>query len=101
MESIGSPSVSKSNESLSGLWIGAFLITNLFLFVDEGYYDFRWMSNVGNWIAFALYLVMIFLVEYFFFKLIFRKTQGVMKSVYSVLSTIGVSVLFIIATFFI
>jgi len=38
-------------------------IFTLFLFcIDEGYYDFRWMRNIGNWIAFVPYLLLSYLL---------------------------------------
>lgn len=33
----------------------ALLVSLMLFYIDEGYYDFRWMSNVGNWIAFVVY----------------------------------------------
>ncbi len=36
--------------------IGIPLLLTLFLFyIDEGYYDFRWMQEPGNWVPFFLY----------------------------------------------
>ncbi len=37
-------------------FVPAFLGVNLLCYLDEGYRDFRWMREPGNWIAFALYL---------------------------------------------
>lgn len=37
------------------------LVITLFLFyIDEGFYDFRWMLNVGNWIVFLVYVAGIY-----------------------------------------
>lgn len=52
--------------------INAFLITQLLLFIDEGYYDFRWMKNLGNWIIFLLYTGVIFGVQSFFAFVVLR-----------------------------
>jgi hypothetical protein len=30
--------------------MSAFLVTMFFFYIDEGYYDFRWMKSAGNWI---------------------------------------------------
>ena len=36
------------------------LVYTLFLFyIDEGYNDFRWMNDLGNWIIFVVYLSVI------------------------------------------
>lgn len=37
--------------------INSFLITQFLFFIDEGYYNFRWMTNVGNWMVFGVYFV--------------------------------------------
>jgi hypothetical protein len=44
----------------------AFILTQVLFFIDEGFYDFRWMKSYGNWIVFALYVVVLTL----FFTLI-------------------------------
>ena len=37
----------------------------LFLFyIDEGYYSCQWMDNVGNWIMFAVYLLLVFPLQW-------------------------------------
>ena len=37
----------------------------MFLFyIDEGYYDFRWMRNAGNWLMFVVYLAFVFPIQW-------------------------------------
>jgi hypothetical protein len=37
------------------------IIFTLFLFyIDEGYYDFRWMKRAGNWVPFVIYVAIIY-----------------------------------------
>ncbi|WP_313807471.1 hypothetical protein [Flavobacterium sp.] len=43
------------NNELSTIYINAFLIAQFLFFIDEGYYDFRWMKDIGNWIVFFIY----------------------------------------------
>ena len=43
------------------LWI-SFLVTNFLFFIDEGYNDFRWMKDAGNWVVFFMYVVGIYAV---------------------------------------
>ena len=45
----------------------------MFLFyIDEGYYDFRWMKSIGNWIMFVIYSGGLFsgqiIIRYLFFR---------------------------------
>ncbi len=40
----------------------AFLVTQLLFFIDEGFYDFRWMKSLGNWIVFIPYLIAVYLL---------------------------------------
>lgn len=39
--------------------INSFLITQFLFFIDEGCYDFRWMTNIGNWLVFLFYFALI------------------------------------------
>ena len=40
------------------------IIITLFLcYIDEGYYNFKWMLNFGNWIAFFVYLSVIYVAQ--------------------------------------
>ena len=48
------------------LWvyiINALFITNILFFLDEGYYDLRWMGDFGNWIVFVFYAAAILGVQ--------------------------------------
>jgi hypothetical protein len=48
----------------------AILLTNFLFFIDEGFYSFQWMNNVGNWVAFALYVAVMVLFQWVTFLLI-------------------------------
>ncbi|CAM3596928.1 hypothetical protein [Flavobacterium saliperosum] len=39
--------------------INSFLISQFLFFIDEGNYNFRWMTNMGNWLIFLIYLALI------------------------------------------
>lgn len=38
----------------------AALITFALFFVDEGFFNFQWMRNGGNWIVFGIYFLILF-----------------------------------------
>jgi len=44
--------------------INSFLITQFLFFIDEGFYDFRWMTNSGNWLVFAFYFIVLTMILY-------------------------------------
>jgi len=48
------------NNTLSLSAINSFLISQFLFFIDEGFYDFRWMMSWGNWIIFAVYFLILF-----------------------------------------
>ncbi|MBL7815414.1 MAG: hypothetical protein JNL70_10395 [Saprospiraceae bacterium] len=35
----------------------AMLLTSYLFYIDEGYYNFDWTKNVGNWITFVFYSI--------------------------------------------
>lgn len=40
-------------------FIIANIITQFLFFMDEGWYDFRWMKSWGNWVAYLIYVLLI------------------------------------------
>lgn len=44
--------------------ISAVLITLFLFFIDEGYYSFKWMSDLGNWMIFFIYIAFILLGQF-------------------------------------
>ena len=40
--------------------INSFLISQFLFFIDEGFYDFRWMMSWENWVIFAIYFLILF-----------------------------------------
>lgn len=43
--------------------LNALMITLFLFYIDEGFYDFRWMLNFGNWIVFLVYVAAIYGVQ--------------------------------------
>lgn len=48
-------------------------------YVDEGYYDLRWMQNIGNWIVLGVYALLMWLGQLFFYHIILKKYNGAGK----------------------
>ncbi len=78
------------------LLIVSFLFVNFLFFIDEGWYDLRWMKQPGNWLAFALYLGILFGSQMIFHTWICCRLQ---RSDRIVLSAIGGVVLLFIVVF--
>lgn len=47
-------------------------VTLFLFFIDEGYYNFNWMVDAGNWLAFFLYVVLLFTGQLLLIRLLFR-----------------------------
>ncbi len=41
-------------------FLSALVIVLFLSYIDEGYYDFRWMSDPGSWVAFGMYIAVFF-----------------------------------------
>jgi hypothetical protein len=65
-----------SRDSLLIPLASAFVITFFLFFIDEGYYDFRWMMSWGNWIVFVVYLVLLFPIQWAVAHFLFRRLEG-------------------------
>jgi hypothetical protein len=72
--------------------ISSVLITMFLFFIDEGYYNFNWMLRWGNWVAFIIYVVPVFLGQLVVYKLIPERFHGKGKTTLSVLlgATLGI-----------
>lgn len=55
MPSIPAALSSQRNETIAP-FLSALVIVMFLFFIDEGYYDFRWMKDAGNWLVFVFYL---------------------------------------------
>lgn len=53
------------------LWVH--LVCQFLMWMDEGYYDFRWMSDGWNWLIYFLYTTCIFFISAGFYWLVFGK----------------------------
>ncbi len=86
--------ITASRNHLAILFTSSVLITFLLFFVDEGYYNFNWMTNIGSWIPFVVYLLAIFSGQWLFSALLLKKYQGPGKLYLSILggATIGILV---------
>jgi hypothetical protein len=51
--------LNKNDDLLSSL-VAALLIVLFLFFIDEGYYNFNWMAQWGNWIVFGMYMAVFF-----------------------------------------
>ncbi len=49
-----------SNRTVGIILLSTFAFIFFLCFIDEGYYDFRWMKNLGNWVVFFLYWMILF-----------------------------------------
>lgn len=81
----------KQNISLI-LLINSTFITLFLFFIDEGYYNFNWMSNAGAWFVFLMYSLFLFFVQIGISKLIGLKIKSSLKIVLGIISitTLGV-----------
>ena len=51
------------------------LLTMLFGYIDEEYYNFSWMTNIGNWIALSVYFTFIFGSIYLIHRVLTKKME--------------------------
>ena len=51
----------------------ALAVTFFLAFIDEGYYSMQWMSDPGNWVAFAIYVLIFFVPLFFLFGVLLGK----------------------------
>ncbi|UTW66807.1 hypothetical protein KFE94_01450 [bacterium SCSIO 12643] len=84
--------VQKTDPSLLLLTNAAFITLFLF-FIDEGYYNFNWMTNWGAWLVFSIYTIVLFLIQVGISKLIEIKVQSAKKVALGIISTTSLGIL--------
>ena len=66
------------------LLFGTLMVTHFLFYIDEGYYDFRWMRDIGNWIMFLIYTIVLSSLQLLVFEVtsrIYRRRGSVVVSV--------------------
>ena len=51
----------------------ASLFTFFICYIDEGYYGFMWMKESGNWIAFTIYVFVMYAMQELLYKILKHK----------------------------
>lgn len=90
----------KNNHEVLILGVSAFLITMFLGFIDEGYYDFRWMTDIWNWVILGIYGVAIFFFQLLFAKLFLARFSGNGKLVVSLIAGAAVGIAFMVTVVF-
>lgn len=57
------------------------LITFYLFYLDEGYFDLRWMHEAGNWLLFVVYIILLLPVPLAVHALLFRQYTGWRKAI--------------------
>ena len=56
------------------LWVH--LISQFLMWMDEGYYDFRWMADGWNWVIYFVYTTLISAFGIAFYRVAFGNSKG-------------------------
>lgn len=77
--------------------VNAILINNLLFFIDEGFQDFHWMSDMGNWVMLIVLTSALFGIQAFISLVLLQnfvsKNSRILLSIISINLTILVLVL--------
>lgn len=68
--------MSKPDRDSLLLLLFSFLTVQILFYIDEGYYDLRWMKDAGNWFVFLIYLLVIYCCQLVFYHVILRRLKG-------------------------
>lgn len=62
-------------------FISALLIVLLLSFMDEGNYNFSWLTDPGSWAAFGIYMVIFFVIQSLIYNFVLSFLKGVTKNI--------------------
>ena len=69
------PNTTPKNKNLSLVILSSVLLTFFIAFIDEGYYNFQWMSDPGSWVAFMVYTSLFFCILYLIFLVFLKRSE--------------------------
>jgi len=84
-ETVSNLTSEKKNDIIV-LLISSIVITSFLLFIDEGYYNFKWTTNIEGWIALFIYSMIFLSGQLLFSRLILRKYDGFVKMLISIIA---------------
>ncbi len=73
----------KTNKQELTLLASTVVLTLLLFYIDEGYYNFKWMLQLSNWVAFIIYVAPIFSIQLVVLKLLGNKFSYQTASIFS------------------
>lgn len=76
----------KRDRDIHRLMLWTLLIVFGLFFIDEGYYDLRWMRDGGNWIVFVVYFLIILSAQLFFHFVVLKGYNKKRKMLISVVA---------------
>lgn len=74
----------KSSKQEFILLASSILLTLFLFYIDEGYYNFKWMLKLSNWMAFIIYVFPIFGFQLLILKLIGNKFSFQIATIISI-----------------
>lgn len=95
MSDLSLPSSRRIEPEIAAM-ITTFLVVNFLFFIDEGYYDFRWMMDWGNWVVFAIYFIIGYPIFWSASKFLFKRLEGWKK----LIADVGVAVVLLAGVLF-
>ena len=72
--------------------VSAIVATFFLFYIDEGYYDFRWMRDIGNWFVFLLYVCILTTAQEIVYFTISKITKAPYTKVLVVIGGIALGV---------
>ena len=83
MNSLSTGLTNRSKQMLISV-VTALSITLFLFYIDEGYYDLRWMKEPGNWMIFVVYVLFMLGGQIMISRLFFQKPEGWLKIILTV-----------------
>lgn len=70
----------KTLKEYTPMVLSAIIITLVLLYIDEGYYNFSWMADIGNWIIGAVYAGIIAAIQIAIYKFVLFPLNGTVRT---------------------
>jgi len=94
------PTTARDDSRFLAPVITTFGIVVFLFFIDEGYYNMKWMLDGGAWVVFFIYYIILFPIQLGISEWILRKVKGPKKWVVMLLLVIPLTIIMLMSLFY-
>jgi|KBSMisStaDraftv2_1062788.scaffolds.fasta_scaffold989469_2 hypothetical protein len=94
------PTTARDDSRFLAPLISAFGIVTFLFFIDEGYYNLKWMLDGGAWVVFIIYMSILFPIQFGISEYFLRNVIGKRKLLLMVLVVMPLTIVSLLSVLY-